>query len=730
MQTKLTKLFLILVFTVFAISSWALISEYTFTGTTGTYTEISGGSVLPNPVPPEVNSVYNAIPLGFDFVYDGVTYTTVSIAENGFLAMGDVVVTNNLPLSAATGTNNVMAAMSRDIIAKDDGVLMYLMSGTAPNRVFTVQWKNFRRVPTSAANDILNFQIQLHEGSNEIAFCYGNNTAINVVTAATVQVGLRGADNADFNNRTTMTDWTATDAGTANNNSCRLNDTVFPPSGLTFTFTPVQQGNPPMPAQTPAPANNATNVNPNALLSWASGGGAPTGYKVYLGTNNPPTNLVNGTTQTGTTYQHTSALSYNTMYYWQIVPFNADGDAVSCPVWAFTTWADPTITTYPYTQGFDGVTPPALPTGWSQINANSDTYIWESIADANAQSAPNAMRIRYNAAMAMNDWLISPPMQVTAEYAYKISFYYRSNSATYPEKLALYMGNAPTVAAMTEQLWINSNITNTTYQMAEVIVPATANGTVYIGFHGHSNADQFYLYVDSFSVIEMTEMLDPPTNLAANVSGNDVHLSWTAPGDTPPPPPDGFSDDFESYENFTLAFDPWVLVDVDMSATYGMTNITWPNAYAAMAFMIFNPSATTPPVTDLAPHSGAKMAASFASTSAVNNDWMISPMISVENGHFFNFWAKSYTAQYGLERFKVGVSTGGTAPANFTMISGASYVQAPVEWTQFSYDLSAYAGQDIRVAIQCVSDDAFIFLVDDVSVGAIPVPFSMLLWPA
>lgn len=37
-------------------------------------------------------------------------------------------------------------------------------------------------------------------------------------------------------------------------------------------------------------------------------------------------------------------------------------------------------------------------------------------------------------------------------------------------------------------------------------------------------------------------------------------------------------------------------VDVDQSTTYGMTGITWPNAYAAQAYMIFNPSATTPAV--------------------------------------------------------------------------------------------------------------------------------------
>lgn len=171
-------------------------------------------------------------------------------------------------------------------------------------------------------------------------------------------------------------------------------------------------------------------------------------------------------------------------------------------------------------------------------------------------------------------------------------------------------------------------------------------------------------------------------------------------------------DGFETYENFAILFAPWTLVDVDQSTTYGMTNITWPNAYAAQAYIIFNPSATTPPVTDAATHGGNKMAACFASTTPPNNDWLITPQVT--GATQIKFWARSYTAQYGLERFKVGVSTTGTAPANFTIISGANYVQAPIEWTEYTYSLASYGQTPIRIGIQCVSDDAFIFFVDDV----------------
>ncbi len=217
-------------------------------------------------------------------------------------------------------------------------------------------------------------------------------------------------------------------------------------------------------------------------------------------------------------------------------------------------------------------------------------------------------------------------------------------------------------------------------------------------------------YEDYIEVVDFAA----PTNLQAVVGPyDDVQLTWNAPAAS------GFEDDFESYDDFVLEFLPWTNVDVDGSTTYGMTGIDWPNAYSEQAFIIFNPSQTTPPVDDVIPHSGDKIAACFAATAPPNDDWMITPMVGIEGGYNVSFWAKSYTDDYGLERFRVGVSTTGLDPADFTIISPGDYVEAPVaDWTEFSYDLASYAGQSIYVAIQCVSNDAFILLIDDFYIGA------------
>jgi PKD repeat protein/uncharacterized protein YfaP (DUF2135 family) len=66
-----------------------------------------------------------------------------------------------------------------------------------------------------------------------------------------------------------------------------------------------------------------------------------------------------------------------------------------------------------------------------------------------------------------------------------------------------------------------------------------------------------------------------------------------------------------------------------------------------------------------------------------------------------------------LERYNVGISTTNTDPGSFTIISGTDYLEAPITWQQKIFDLNAYNGQTIYVGIQCISHDAFVFMVDD-----------------
>ena len=86
-----------------------------------------------------------------------------------------------------------------------------------------------------------------------------------------------------------------------------------------------------------SPFDMQTGVSINTNLEFATGNCA-TGYKVYFGTDNPPTNIENGLDiGNNLSYDPTGSLSINTTYYWKIVPYNTNGDATGCDVWSFTT---------------------------------------------------------------------------------------------------------------------------------------------------------------------------------------------------------------------------------------------------------------------------------------------------------------------------------------------------------------------------------------------------------
>jgi hypothetical protein len=76
------------------------------------------------------------------------------------------------------------------------------------------------------------------------------------------------------------------------------------------------------------------------VMSWTApstaSNTAASSYQLYFGTNNPPTNIINGT-DLGNVLTYTPALSPSTTYYWQIVPKNFVGSAVGCSIQNFTT---------------------------------------------------------------------------------------------------------------------------------------------------------------------------------------------------------------------------------------------------------------------------------------------------------------------------------------------------------------------------------------------------------
>ncbi|GAB1403940.1 MAG: choice-of-anchor J domain-containing protein [Lentimicrobiaceae bacterium] len=177
-----------------------------------------------------------------------------------------------------------------------------------------------------------------------------------------------------------------------------------------------------------------------------------------------------------------------------------------------------------------------------------------------------------------------------------------------------------------------------------------------------------------------------------------------------------FFDNFENAPAFVNAIPSWTTIDEDESPTWGIEGTKFPLQYTPMSFIVFCPDSTVPALTDTAfrAYSGNKFAACFAATVPPNSDWLISPKVHAEQQSHCSFYIRSFAAQFGLERYRVGVSTTDPSPSSFTFLTGENYLTAPAGvWTKKKFDLSNYDGQDIYIGIQCVSDNSFILMVDD-----------------
>jgi len=294
---------------------------YDFSQNTGTYTPITGGTVLGAQTGGSGdaaldNLVFTAVPIGFPFRYETATRMEVSVSTNGFITFGATPpsATSYVPISSTTpydgavsgfgrrleggylftgdrasGSSLItgvtqMAGLTAGLTISGTGIpdgttiralygdtvelsaaatsmgmaatftawtgeLRHETIGTAPDRVFVVQWKGFKPQGTmlaSAHGVLLNFQVRLYEADNAIEVVYGRMLNGAALTDAAPQVGLRGPTNGfangNVNNRLVLVagpvDWAASEPGAANSSTCAYtaNGDRRPPEGLTYRW--------------------------------------------------------------------------------------------------------------------------------------------------------------------------------------------------------------------------------------------------------------------------------------------------------------------------------------------------------------------------------------------------------------------------------------------------------------------------------------------------------------
>lgn len=177
----------------------------------------------------------------------------------------------------------------------------------------------------------------------------------------------------------------------------------------------------------------------------------------------------------------------------------------------------------PYTQDFSNSN--ALD-AFTIIDANNDGKTW-MVYNGEA-------RMAYNSSLDMDDWLITPPMKLEAGKAYKVSFKAHANSSTFPERIEVKWGDSNTAAGMANVLVEPTVLSSGTAEEFVCFITPQANGTYYVGFHGISDADMFYLYIDDIEIAAGVAATAPaaPTNLVVTPGANGAKtaaISFNAP---------------------------------------------------------------------------------------------------------------------------------------------------------------------------------------------------------
>ena len=109
--------------------------------------------------------------------------------------------------------------------------------------------------------------------------------------------------------------------------------------------------------------------------------------------------------------------------------------------------------------------------------------------------------------------------------------------------------------------------------------------------------------------------------------------------------------------------------------------------------------------------------ARYESPSIYNDDWLVSPKLDVVAGDMTTLYAKSFNADGDFMSVMLS-TTGGNTVADFDVTLLAA-TNIATDYTAFSYDLSAYAGTQVRIAIVYGGDYAYYLYVDDIATSAV-----------
>ncbi len=242
---------------VFTKSNAQPVSSYGFTALSGTYTSNSGGTAI-GALGDDILSP--AYPIGFNFNFGGVVYTQFKACSNGFITFNTASTSTSLTNSEANlGTIRPGLMWLWDDLsgAATTATSSYLLTGTTPNRVLTIEMNNWRWNYSSAYDPTISVQVKLYETTNIIEYIYRQEVGTgNTAGSSGATIGLVDASTyININNSST--------APVASSTAFTTNISTRPATGQIYRWTPPGPCN----ASTVYPSSAGTSLQPNTMCT-------------------------------------------------------------------------------------------------------------------------------------------------------------------------------------------------------------------------------------------------------------------------------------------------------------------------------------------------------------------------------------------------------------------------------------------------------------------------------
>jgi len=204
---------------------------YTFAASAGSFTPLVGGTDLNEIEADDIISV--PIPIGFTFRMAGIPTTQLRVGSDGFITANLLSTTGSTNVNALSSTMfRPMAAPLWDDLTGAGGHASYQTSGSAPNRVFTFEWLNWKwNFSATAAN--ISMQVKLYESDYHMEYIYRQEAG--TVTSSSASIGLSWLD-------TSLDNFLSLNNTTANPSASNFTETdnlsTRPANGQVYSFTP------------------------------------------------------------------------------------------------------------------------------------------------------------------------------------------------------------------------------------------------------------------------------------------------------------------------------------------------------------------------------------------------------------------------------------------------------------------------------------------------------------